>query len=254
MNATRDEFSDYLAQKLNHVENYLRKGAPQFKDPLMDEFERTPLHFSDSFIWNRHYSFRFPYWGDVVIHGHSATIGYNEYKGSSYLPKGYESQFEKYHIESRLPFFFSRGQGAGYVWPEKVDQNDFASFLKIPDHIFDCGLKGAVEAINIDTGAAYKGGALTALGLSAKTLAKNEFLTLTTLITKSDAPQRDSFPSLMATVPTTPSVLKRTIKTGRLGADMNDQEFNALFPYDCPEGGSTAANIEEQGDFGKFFF
>ncbi|MDR1577698.1 MAG: metallophosphoesterase [Deltaproteobacteria bacterium] len=239
---SRPEFISYLKNNLNHFESlkskkYNKEDNESIYYSSTDKEIFTPY---ESFIWNDEYSYQYPYWGEVIIHGHHPTIKDNSYYNYSKIhyensrcDKPHLSQYGKYHPKSHLPFFFSRAMGAGHVWPADVPENDFISFFEVSDHHFDVGQNGAVEAINLDTGAAFNGGALSALGLSAQTLAKNEFLLYTTLTVGSDKAVRSEYEinPYRNTILDTPKVFQRTIHAGRLGADMSNPKVNAPFPY-----------------------
>ncbi|MDR1577701.1 MAG: metallophosphoesterase [Deltaproteobacteria bacterium] len=187
--------------------------------------KKNNLKYKHSFIWNRAYSFRYSYGSDVIIHGYTPTINYrSNYNRESTVAEGFPGVFPKYHRQSRLPFLYSRDKSSGYVWPANIKKTDYRGLLKEGRHEFNCGQNGAVEAINIDTGAVFKGGALTALGLSAQSLAKNELLVLTTLTMEKDLPAKENVfinSKLEPTVPVKPTVLKRVIWVGRLKPDLS---------------------------------
>ncbi|MDR1577699.1 MAG: metallophosphoesterase [Deltaproteobacteria bacterium] len=234
---TRWDFLDYIKTELHHLDPSYLSPDRQFRGPNKSyDSRKSDLNLEYTFLWNRNYSFKYSYGSDVIIHGHTPTINYQDYYDSEYtVAKGFESVFQKYHIQSRLPFLYSRNKSSGYVWPAQIEKKDYSRFLKKRRLEFNCGPNGAVEAINIDTGAVYKGGALTALGLSAKMLAKNELLVLTTLTTEQDRPARENgreiVLELSPTVPIKPTVLKRVIRTSRLGPDLH-LPGNDLFPYE----------------------
>jgi hypothetical protein len=131
-------------------------------------------------------------------------------------------------LESRLPFLFSRDKSAGFAFKKSYLRNG----AKID---FESGATG-VEAINVDTGAVYKWGALSALGLSEKSLKKGELHVLTTLTTLADGPQRPARVKTMEllekTVPKKSKVIHRIVKTARFGADIADKKLNPLFPIE----------------------
>ncbi|MDR1577700.1 MAG: metallophosphoesterase [Deltaproteobacteria bacterium] len=228
---TRPEFLDYLKTELKYT--YLSADLQFSTSNKYRNKKKTTLTADVSFIWNRDYSFRYSYGSDVIIHGHTPTINYRtNYNSDSMVAKGFLGVFQKYPLDSRLPFLYSRDKSSGNVWPDNI--MDYNPLLKNGRLKFDCGQNGAVEAINIDTGAVFEGGALTALGLSAKMLAKNELLALTTLTMEQDQPaKRNYFVSseLEPTIPVSPTVLKRVIWADRLGVDLNAPE-NGLFPYE----------------------
>ncbi|MDR1608842.1 MAG: metallophosphoesterase, partial [Deltaproteobacteria bacterium] len=272
---SRPKLLRYHKNKRYHFYLNERRIEEQFVKGEDNQSSRlSRLKVDGSFLWNRCYSLRYPYWGGVIIHGHTPTINYDSLYcrslSSTKLPKAAISvikQFHDYREASRLPFFFSRGKRAGFVWPKlqsqalklikkygvnpkelkeekfKEETLEWAELLA-PDLfalstdqniVYNPGLKGAVEAINVDTGSVYDDGALTALGFSSRTLSQGEFEVLTSLTVKEDDPQRSSgfFSSniLSGTTPKEPSVLFRIIKTERLGADMS-APGNKLFDYE----------------------
>ncbi|MDR2459984.1 MAG: metallophosphoesterase [Deltaproteobacteria bacterium] len=168
-----------------------------------------------TFLMGRKYNFYNSYGGEVIVHGHTPTLCLGgEHLTPKPLEPGFEPLFDRYKVETRLPFLFSRGEDAGY----KVKQKVKALTSK---NLFHCGKNGAVEGINVDTGAVYRGGALTALGLSGPRLAEGELVVLTTLTAASDKPRRRAAgtveDALKPTIPQSGTLLRRTIKTGRFG-------------------------------------
>ena len=126
------------------------------------------------------------------MHGHTQTCHYEKYflKGiyrTDNLVEDCAHQFEAYSPESCLPFLFSRGEGAGYTRKYTREEIERPSIYAKDIVPFICGEGGAVEAVNIDTGAVF-GGALTAIGLSDELLANGEICVLTVLTSGS---QRD---------------------------------------------------------------
>ncbi|MDR1577702.1 MAG: metallophosphoesterase [Deltaproteobacteria bacterium] len=228
---TCQELLDYLKTELCYADLSPNK---QFSGSVKYN-KKTNLTVDASFIWNRDYSFRYSYGSDVIIHGHTPTINYqSNYTRDNTVAKGFMGVFQKYHLQSRLPFLYSRDKSSGYVWPASIKKKDYRGFLKEERLEFDCGQNGAVEAINLDTGVIFEGGALTALGLSAQTLAKNELLVLTTLTMEQDHPAKRNYfvnSELEPTVPVNPTVLKRVIWADRFGPDLS-APINGLFPYE----------------------
>ncbi|MDR0571396.1 MAG: metallophosphoesterase [Rickettsiales bacterium] len=224
-------------------ELYIRKKFKQFDDDILDWFYQyrtnfydkiykiSPISYPDyTFLWNRMYNFKFAYEGDVIIHGHTPTVMFDKsYADGHHVPPDFQPLFSKYKNLSSLPFLFSRDKNAGYSHiPELTDRDRKC--------VFSCGKHFSIEAINVDTGAVYKGGALTALGLSEKKIAKNKLVALTTFTTKSDFPERYyglfEDQRLKALPPLKPKVILRTIKVRRLGADISDAKHNPLFPFE----------------------
>jgi hypothetical protein len=136
------------------------------------------LNLDDTFIWGRAYSYVCGYQGDVVLHGHTPTPRYSSYYYDFKVAKGCFSQFKNYPTDEGWPFLFSRTPGADWV-EDRLTAKDKAvlspfwreaelrRFRRDPSG----DPQGGVEAINVDTGAVY-GGALTAVGLSPKYLAR----------------------------------------------------------------------------------
>ncbi|MDR0571397.1 MAG: metallophosphoesterase [Rickettsiales bacterium] len=230
---TFDDFESYMRKEFKQFDDILiswekqyRKSFSKFSFPISDIF--SPEF---TFIWHRIYNFKYAYEGDVIIHGHTPTIVFNKIfvNHGSLVPPFYQSLFNKYKNESRLPFLFSRDQNAGYSEiPEINGKNE--------NCVFSCGKHSSIEAINVDTGSVYRGGALTALGLSEKNMANNELVVLTALTLPSDEPQRESSildeKKLLSSIPENPEVILRTIKIGRLGADISDPKRNPTFPFE----------------------
>ncbi|MDR1165953.1 MAG: metallophosphoesterase [Deltaproteobacteria bacterium] len=142
-----------------------------------------------SHIWNRDYQYRryikkyhpvrpiVGYQGEVIIHGHTPTVHYSGHYSEYSMGDAYE-QFKVYKADSYLPFIFSRTPKAGYKGKYEApsgaksikNSGEFGPYSAArycPRYV--CEKWRGVEAINIDTGAFF-GGALTALGLSAKYL------------------------------------------------------------------------------------
>lgn len=181
-----------------------------------------------TFLWNRDHSLRFAWEGEVVVHGHTPSIvieGPNT--GYMHVPGKFKSAFEKFDAGSRLPFLFSRGEGAGYG---PAPANDVQGAVCE----FDCGEGGAVEEVDVDTGAVLKYGALTAVGFSDALLSEGRLAVLTAFTTPQDRPKRPIFGSdrLLKSVPRSSRVLRRTVKAGRFGADLSDPDRNPVFPIE----------------------
>ncbi|MDR1871283.1 MAG: metallophosphoesterase, partial [Deltaproteobacteria bacterium] len=176
-------------------------------EPIGDYLDHTAL-------WGRGYNFFYSYIGDgVIVHGHTPTLTYHKnYNSESTTPKEFEPMFLRYKLESHLPFLFSKDQSSGYV---KLKPNPVnGDIVK-----FNPGKHGFIEAINIDTGAVYKGGSLTALGLSERLLAKGQLLVLTTPTIPSDEPTRTFSENALdkpeSAFPKTSSVISRIIEGAR---------------------------------------
>jgi hypothetical protein len=229
---------EQMVGSFEDFEKFLRIPFPQlrrhnqglffFADPLKVSTTGKVHSSEETFIWNRGIDLRFSFGGEVVVHGHTPILAYNDlYEQSPDSPNGVYRAFTTYGIESRLPFLFSRDRRARFL------TKDFTP--KDQDVIeFDCG-DGAVESINVDTGAICKWGGLTALGLSEKLLQKGELYVLTTLTVHADQPIRSAsgqdLELLAKTVPDQGSVIHRIIKTQRFGADMSDPERDPVFPF-----------------------
>jgi hypothetical protein len=224
-----NDFQRYNARPFPRLDSYLLEGQNHFKKPLLYAIRALQDIYS-TFIWGRHLSFRYAYGGDVVIHGHSPTILFNSSYASynSRVHPKFTGIFNKFKIESRLPFLFSRDIEAGFT--------SFDRFPKGGVSTFECAPWAGVEAINVDTASVYQGGALTALGLSSERLKKGELVVITTATTNEDQPQRDPYGSdleiLEETLPTNNKPIFRIIKTGRFGADMSCSDKNPIFPFE----------------------
>ncbi|MDR1546356.1 MAG: metallophosphoesterase [Deltaproteobacteria bacterium] len=157
-----------------------------------DIFRPGRVRFDDSFLWGREYNYRCGYQGDVVVHGHVPTVRYKDVFPFSSVPEPCREQFDNYPSRGDWPFLFSRAPGAGYDASEEssgghwiqcrsiFEHSDDEEYVKnvIKYHLaynagrhYSCGSDDGLEAINVDTGAVH-GGALTALGLSSKYLAR----------------------------------------------------------------------------------
>jgi hypothetical protein len=223
-----DDFFSYMLKPFKHLEYGEWIGNDQFSKEKSTSLRNlyTP---EETIIWGREHNFRFAYEGEVVVHGHTATLFLDDdYANGWNVAKGFHSIFNKYPLESRLPFLFSRDKSAGFVGKGAYLKNE----AKID---FESGATG-VEAINVDTGAVYKWGALTALGLSEKSLKIGELHVLTTLTTPADGPQRpsinDTIKLMEKTVPKKSHVIHRIVKTARFGSDIADKKLNPVFPIE----------------------
>ncbi|MDR2612055.1 MAG: metallophosphoesterase [Deltaproteobacteria bacterium] len=199
------------------------------------------IAIDDTFLWGRGYSYRFPYEGEVIVHGHTPTPRYGGYYSGRRVAPHCERQFRAYDGAAHLPFLFSRAEGAGYEGPGEGGGPSGGA----PVFRYSCGRGGAVEAINIDTACVYRGGALTALGISGERLARGELLILTAPTVPQDGPQRslslsgvwgkdkrkDGKKDGKKDSPR-PAVLKRTVQASRFGADMTDADRNRPFPFE----------------------
>ncbi|MCL2009745.1 MAG: metallophosphoesterase [Synergistaceae bacterium] len=179
---THDEFNALLDKEGRFYPLYTPASAQiDGKASLWNDY----VSIDGSFIWGRGYNYRSGYGGDVVVHGHTQTCYYEKYFLQGYyrkenLVEDYAHQFEEYSPEACLPFLFSLGKGAGYAYRytrEEIERPSIRSKDVVP---FRCGEDGAIEAVNIDTGAVF-GGALTAIGLSDELLTNGEIFVLTVL-------------------------------------------------------------------------
>jgi predicted phosphodiesterase len=225
-----NDFRDYERYKNEPFEQlwpYCLRGSDQFGELKKLGFKPVDSP-EDTILWGRNPSLRFAYGGDVVVHGHTPTLLFQK-RHNANLTKDFYPVLDKYPIESRLPFLFARDKDAGYIKPAGDPLNHC-------DWTFHTEENFAVEEINIDTGAVYVGGALTALGLSKENLKNNELVVLTTLTTPSDEPRRGITPEmeeiLKPAIPEKGTVIERIIKTNKLGADIDDEVSNPLFPFD----------------------
>jgi hypothetical protein len=182
---TYAQFDEYRKQKKAYYGLFTR-AEEQFKNKVSDDHEHE-LSIEGSFLWGRVYNYRSGYEGDVLVHGHTPTLFYEKYflkRRDENLVEDYADQFEKYDSEAYLPFLFSRGKGAGYR--RRYSRKDVDSEYYKKSFRFDCGTEGALEAVNIDTGAVF-GGALTALGLSSDSLERGQLPLLTVFTSGSHA-------------------------------------------------------------------
>ncbi|MDR0550220.1 MAG: metallophosphoesterase [Deltaproteobacteria bacterium] len=225
-----NDFQLYMARPFPHLD--FIEGRNQYKKHEIDDSEKL-YSIEYTFLWGRHYSFRYAYNGDVVIHGHTPTIGLSSsfYDFTHYVHPTAKKIFQKYKLESRLPFLFSRDVMAGFT--------SFDDFPKGGVSTFECAPWAGVEAINVDTGSVYGGGALTALGLSSERLKKGELVVVTTPTMASDLPQRSSWDPYSSDYNILDKIVAeknepifRIIKIGRLGADMSFPDKNPIFPYE----------------------
>ncbi|MDR1308945.1 MAG: hypothetical protein LBL95_03450 [Deltaproteobacteria bacterium] len=141
----------------------------------------------------------------MVVHGHIPTVKYPcLYPPSGLRPRGLRCQFEAFPAGTSLPFLFCDAPDSGYgrhgheTFEKGSPNGDFGNLID-----YDCDEGHVVEAISIDTGAVL-GGALTALGLSARRLADGHLLLLTVRLL---APQSDEGER----------VLDRTVHVGHFG-------------------------------------
>ena len=169
---TRKEFNFLL-------ETLWSDSQPQNKRQKEELKKSSRKKVDSTYIWDRDYDLENGYDGQVVVHGHDPAplCGSPPNIGLGERPE-LSDQFQRYPLESLLPFLFSRSPGARY---ERADLKMTLSALKSlgasrswlrenPEawNYLTEGQNG-VEAINIDTGAVI-GGGLTAVGLSAKYL------------------------------------------------------------------------------------
>jgi hypothetical protein len=228
-----DHFQEYLRRPFPHVASLCAYGqfGETFAGGPSDDpnVEDGPIGTPEAtLLWNRCHSLRWAFNGEVIVHGHTPTISPLKYHPkNANAPEEFFSTFDKYPVESRLPFIFSRGRGAGYkAVPDNSEKGAVCEF--------DCGEDGAVEEINVDTGAVCEWGALTALGLSERLLPKGELAVVTVFTTPSDNPQRRPYRSekMFETIPKDGDVVHRIVKTGRFGADLSDKVKNPLFQFE----------------------
>jgi hypothetical protein len=136
----------------------------------------------EAFLWGRSYNLEYGYEGEIVIHGHTPTTGYERHYGL--LARNDQSlgpQFRDYPAKAHLPFLFSRSPGASL----KPFGHESAKSDLPPGRLaagaeawfYETDGASGLEAINIDTGAA-QGGALTAIGLTEKYLSRGGLLAL----------------------------------------------------------------------------
>ncbi|MDR1875522.1 MAG: metallophosphoesterase [Synergistaceae bacterium] len=185
---TYAQFEEYRKQERSYYGLYT-PATEQFH-PTRERDRPWPLSIEGSFLWGRVYNYRDGYGGDIVIHGHTPTLGYEKYfltRRRENLVEDYASQFESYDAGGGLPFLFSRGKGAGYS--QRCSSREDAESESSRNAFFNCGEGGALEAINVDTGAVF-GVALTALGLSTETLEQGQLPLLTAFTSGNNAAGR----------------------------------------------------------------
>jgi hypothetical protein len=126
-------------------------------------------------LWGLEYDVARGYQGSVVIHGHASTTCYCDKLRWIFIDHRFERaldrQFQTFPRKERLPFLFSRDFKAAWVPPPW-------SYIGPQEIHFKTGGDFGVEAINVNTGAAY-GHALTALGLSSRHLGEGRLIVLT---------------------------------------------------------------------------
>jgi hypothetical protein len=224
-----DDFQRYMKRPFPHLDSRNMEGDGQFAE--WEKVSNGALPYPDgTIIWNRLHNFRYASEGEVVIHGHTPTLVFEKfYYEREYVASNFREVFQKYPAESRLPFLFSRGKGAGYRPAPDTPDPDIPKGMCF----FDCGENGAVEEINVDTGAAYKWGALTALGLSESLLSRGLLPTLSAFVKPSDNPQRQAFyhERLLQSIPSEDHAILRVVQTGPFGADIKDTVNNPVFPF-----------------------
>jgi hypothetical protein len=184
---TYTDFSKYIYNKSELITNEKCKTLDSYKMRLIQYYNRE-LEYS--FLWERRYSNKFDFKGQVVIHGHTPTYKYNERSlADDEIETLYNKQFETFDGNLLLPFIFSRSDGAEYLpLPKSHDTRrpSEAGYHYKTDNI------NGIEAINVDTGAVY-GGALTALGLSASYLAEGKMPLLTVPTSKGQRQEATKF-------------------------------------------------------------
>jgi hypothetical protein len=217
----------------------LVKSFPDVRHaPIGDYLDHTAL-------WGRGYNFFYSYIGDgVIVHGHTPTLTYHEhYNSYTTRPNEFDPVFSRYKLESLLPFLFSKDLKSGYVKLKPKPVN--GDLVK-----YNPGKHGFIEAINIDTGAVYKGGSLTALGLSERLLAKGQLLVLTTPTIPSDGPTRTFSKNTLekpeSEFPKKSSVITRIIE----GARFSPPPGEALYP-EFPMERIWSLNCEDAKNWGR---
>jgi predicted phosphodiesterase len=172
---TFSEYFEYTEEDRPYFYFYTHAKEQLKLKNYQNRFRITHIPYDGTFIWLRQYSVKWGYGSDVIIHGHSPVLAYGiELFCDREIPS-FKSQLKYFRPELGLPFLWTRARGAGFKFRGKAIKKDSELTNELE---FNCGKSGAVEAINIDTGAVFKG-ALTAAGLSAETLEKNEIELIT---------------------------------------------------------------------------
>jgi hypothetical protein len=255
MSGNFKDFQKFLATPRKHVQRFPsllpNKDLIVEKNGLVRSFpyvRHAPIgdYLDHTALWGRGYNFFYSYIGDgVIVHGHTPTLTYHKnYNNDSTRPKKFEPMFLRYKLESHLPFLFSKDQKSGYVnlKPNPVNGDKVK---------FNSGKHGFIEAINVDTGAVYKGGSLTALGLSERLLAQGQLVVLTTPTIPSDEPTRTFSKNALdkpeSEFPQKSSVIRRIIK----GARFSPLPGEVLYP-EFPMERIWSLNREQDKQWGSW--
>jgi hypothetical protein len=164
------DFLTYLDTEIPHFRNCMTSQS-EFSDfSCKSDFRLTKVNLEYTFIWLRTYALRWGYGPDVVVHGHTPTHLYRDAFYKERRDLDFKSLLFSYNPDLAWPFLWSRAHRSGYKTPKrlKIPKSTDLAFREIE---FNSPRGGAVEAINIDTGAVY-GQALTAIGLSDETLSQ----------------------------------------------------------------------------------
>jgi hypothetical protein len=137
---------------------------------LKNSFKISKLDRRDTFLQLRTYAIRWGYGQDVVVHGHFPTHEYIYGFSSINDNPDFAFLLQSFNRDLAWPFLWTRGPKWTFKKPTRP-KNPLSTDTAFREIEFNTAKGGAVEAINIDTGA-VDDQALTAIGLSDETLSQ----------------------------------------------------------------------------------
>jgi hypothetical protein len=174
---TARDLLNYLDTPAPHFEHCLSYCSPEAgrypRDEYEFHFQYSKINLEFTFVWLRTYGLLWGYGTDVIVHGHTPAMlirdGFIRQRNYPSL----KHQLDCYPSDLAWPFLWTRADSAGYLLPDEP-KNAGREPAALRNIEYSCGEGGAVEAINLDTGASSCRQALSAAGFSDETLSRGE--------------------------------------------------------------------------------